>query len=262
MHRRKIPLERQYPWLVQYSLQDGGGQGLELLEGWSLLNKPTRHVPVREIVLDQRGQALFFKYNKHNRSIIMQAEILEFQTIDRNFSYDEVWGWWSRVYEYPLILNKIHEIHGKKELKVHNTSWGFGPQHHMFKWRLERCFDSVTSSDIKVSSEPNTIHYDITTIPSRELIACFDVVLNVSTIEEIEPGKQRVSFENLMSMVKPGGILVATFDIPGINLDEFEEMFNRKLIYTSSPISGINSVYPDERYRDLRVGYFVVRRLK
>jgi len=192
----------------------------------------------------------------------VKFEIVEFQTIDRNFVSEIIWGWWSRVYEYPLVINKISQFFNTDLIEIHNTSWGFGPQHIIFKWLLEKKFKAIVNSDINHSNQPNTIIYDILRPPAPEFLEKFSIVLNISTIEELSPELQITAFKNLLAMTCKGGLIIATFDIPGINMESFESLFRMKFTVTSSPITGINSIFPDYRFKDLRCGYFVVKRIE
>jgi hypothetical protein len=88
----------------------------------------------------------------------------------------------------------------------------------------------------------------------------FDFVLNVSTIEEIDYSHIEI-FENLLRMVKIKGYLIVTFDLPGMQLDMFESLFNKKIQTTNNPVTGTSSAYRMDKFDFLKVGYFVVQRI-
>ena len=61
-------------------------------------------------------------------------------------------------------------------------------------------------------------------------------------------------------MIKPGGYFICTFDLPGLQLEKFETLFNKKLNRPDSPISGINSELQNATYFYLNCGYMVVQK--
>jgi hypothetical protein len=157
----------------------------------------------------------------------MEFKLLEFRQIKKTDPYDNSrYCHWSRYWEYPLINSLLHKF-VEKGAKVHNTSWGFEPPNHTdFKEDLENYYgiENVTNSDIKKSDYPNTCVWDITTSPPIEWHEYFDAVINVSTLEEV-PGNHFSFFKNLYLQVKRGGLLIITFDLPGFQLDKFEQKF-------------------------------------
>jgi SAM-dependent methyltransferase len=166
---------------------------------------------------------------------------------------------WSRVYEYPLIMKKCKEVFCPG-FSIHNTSWGFTGTHVIFKNKLESTFgDSVFHSDIRPSNLSNTFVYDITKLPKQDMIEKYDIVINVSTLEEVN-FDHIVIFENLFKQVKPGGYFMSTFDMPGLQLHKFEEMFDTKIQKTGTLIDGSNSRAPNERYAHLNVGFMMVQK--
>lgn len=190
-------------------------------------------------------------------------EVIEFRTIDITDDYDDKWIFWSRIFEYPIMLKTLKQL--KKDHKIsnesiHNTCWGFQDIHKKFKENLEQNFFKIVNSDILESDEENTMVYDITKTAQMRLINQFDFVINVSSIEEIYNNHYKI-FRNLFDMVKRGGFLVMTFDLPGLQLGKFEKVFNQKMKYTENPISGMNSPITDERYGDLNVGFLVIRKV-
>lgn len=187
-------------------------------------------------------------------------EVLEFSYIDANLPFNNQWGWWSRVYEYELVIRKIEELGAKSNAHVHNTSWGYHGNHVLFKKALEEKYEFVTNSDLLESNIENTDVYDLRLPPPGKWKNQFDFVINVSTVEEIASSHIMV-IENLLEMTKTGGHLIVTFDIPGMQLDSLEELFGRSISIVESPVTGINSPYRMDEYADLTVGYFVITKL-
>ena len=131
-------------------------------------------------------------------------------------------AWWSRQYEYPTVLKEIARL--KKDPLIHNTCWGWQDCHVMFKNDLEELYgvSSVVNSDLKKSSYPNTCVWNVCEAPLTEWKEAFDIVLNISTLEEVPKDSQPAAFHNMMELVKPGGHLICTFDLPGLDLLKFE----------------------------------------
>jgi hypothetical protein len=166
-------------------------------------------------------------------------EIIEFRQISKNDICDmNKYGHWSRHYEYPLINNFLQK-NLQLGSKIHNTSWGWEPPNHTeFKNDLEKFFEksNVINSDLNSSTYDNTIVWNILEQPKDEWINNFDAVINVSTLEEIN-GNHVECFKNLWSQVKIGGYLILTFDLPGLQLNEFEIFLNKKFLYSENPIT-------------------------
>ncbi len=190
----------------------------------------------------------------------MKFEVIDFSYIDKNFKFDFMWGWWSRIYEYPLVLDQLNKLGWNKNSTIHNTCWGSQGCHILFKDQLEAKSSFVTNSDINSSVVKNTTVFDLRKNPPEEWRNHFDFVLNVSTLEEIR-FPHVVIFQNLLTMVKPGGYLIATFDLPGLDLKMFEELFNCKIEQVPERVNGQNSPYQMSQFGQLEVGFMVVKRL-
>jgi hypothetical protein len=193
-------------------------------------------------------------------SFALDFKVLEFKLVDIDYKFDYKWGWWSRVYEYELILQKLEQLKSNRNSLVHNTCWGYQGCHILFKDQLESKFDSVINSDILESQISNAIVHDLRSECPKEWENYFDFVINVSTLEEIRFPHIKV-FENLLKMVKTNGYLIVTFDVPGLHLKSFEKLFNRKIDNVNSPISGKNSPYRMDQFEFLNSGYFIVRKM-
>jgi SAM-dependent methyltransferase len=100
--------------------------------------------------------------------------------------------------------------------------------------------------------------YDITKPPSDDMVQKYDIVVCISTLEEVRADHVG-AFNNLYRQLKPGGHLIITFDLPGLQLDKFEKMFGLKLSCDGTPINGSNSRLKNDKYANLNVGLMVVR---
>lgn len=192
--------------------------------------------------------------------------VKEFRMLTVNETYDLKYNFadkkahdipWSRVYEYPLILSHLKD-HYESGMRIHNSSWGFAGVHVTFKNELEKLYTGqVDNSDIKKSALDNTFIYDITKKPPTEMIKKYDIVLNVSTMEEVDFDHVEV-FNNLFSQVKEGGTFIATFDLPGLQIEKFETLFKQKITSEGTLLNGDNSIAKNHKYSNLNVGLMVV----
>jgi hypothetical protein len=193
--------------------------------------------------------------------------VIEFRYLTRNDMFDKKYIAWSRIYEYPYVLNMLKKLGATKKSTIHNSSWGFEGCHVTFKNDLDDIYTNTLHSDIKASSLKNTTVYDITTTPSDNLIERFDFVLNVSTVEEVKYSHVNI-IQNLLKQVKVGGYLIITFDynlnnttgVGSIQLNEVENFFNIKLKDNINKISGLNTENIEKRNQYLNCGVLVIQK--
>jgi SAM-dependent methyltransferase len=185
-------------------------------------------------------------------------KVLEFRKLTTDDKYDKQFSTWSRIYEYPMVLEMIEKYTPNNDIKIHNSSWGHQGCHITFKDILEEKFNKVTNTDINTSKIANTGIWDITQ-ENKEFEAKFDVVLNVSTVEEVNFNHVTI-LENLLKQVKPNGILICTFDIPGIQLGEIEVFINKKIKRFNNELNGSVSIIPNNRYAKLTCGLLVIKK--
>lgn len=186
-------------------------------------------------------------------------KILEFRSINRSHRFDLEGKFWSRIYEYPLVLDLLDKYNKHTDPFIHNTCWGWEGVHIWFKNILETKYSNITNSDLKRSTEPNTCVYNLKSDPKEEWIEAFDFVLNISTLEETG-GNHIDIFNKSFSMVKPNGYFIATFDLPGLQLHKFEDFFNIKYKIEEDAINGSNSEAPQDKYKHLSCGYMVIQK--
>ena len=198
-------------------------------------------------------------------------EVVEFRYLTVNDHCDTKYEAWSRIYEYPYVLDTLVKLNANNESTIHNSSWGFEGCHVTFKNNLDGLYKNTTHSDIKESTLTNTIVYDITQKIEEKYINFFDFVLNVSTVEEVNYPNDIV-LNNLFEQVKPGGYLIVTFDydqnicntfgIGSMNLSCVENYLNKKIQdnHYNSNINGNNSVLPNNLFSGLNCGALVLRK--
>lgn len=162
-------------------------------------------------------------------------KILEFRYITKNDPFNDLYEHWSRKYEYQTVLNYIKSYYSEG-FSIHNSSWGFKEHnwysncHLRFKQELDKQFGSnnVIHTDICDSKLSGTSVYDITKPPENNFKSKFDIVLNISALEEI-PGNHIEHLNNLILNLKDDGYLIVTFDIPGFQLQELEDHLKTKI---------------------------------
>lgn len=189
-------------------------------------------------------------------------KVLKFKFFDKDDTHDLRFGHeicWSRIYEYPFVLNEIKNT-GFTNPKIHNASWGFRDIHLVFKTWLDIQYDTL-HSDIRGSSFYKTTHWDITR-PS-EFKDHFDIIINISTIEEIPKGDHVQIIKNHLDQLKPNGYFIFTFDYPGIRLEEVENFVGQKIQEPTTRLNPKNSILPDHKLglpEDFYVGYMVIQK--
>lgn len=193
--------------------------------------------------------------------------VIEFKYLTRDDLFDKKYVAWSRIYEYPYVLNMLRKLGASQDSIIHNTSWGWSGCHVTFKNDLDDTYSNTLHSDIKASTLKNTTLYDITTSPRDNLIECFDFVLNISTVEEVKYSHVNI-IQNLLKQVKVGGYLIITFDykfnkptdVGSLQLNEVEKFLNIKIKDNSNKISGINSENIEKRNEFLNCGVLVIQK--
>lgn len=160
-------------------------------------------------------------------------KVVEFKFLTLDNRSDSKYEAWSRMYEYPYMLDTLAKLGANETSQIHNTSWGFEGVHVVFKNDMDIIYPLTMHSDILYSSLPNTYIYDITTPICQEFHDKFDFVLNISTVEEVGASNTLI-LRNLFQQVKPGGYLIITFDYKdgysqSIRLQEVEEFIGKKI---------------------------------
>lgn len=190
-------------------------------------------------------------------------KLLEFRKLNLNDTYNDYYndGYaWSRVYEYELVNQMIIKYGGyNKDYKIHNTSWGFQGIHIKYKNILDELYPSAIHSDILYSDLPKTLVLDITKEPINEMKESFDIVINISTLEEVSHDHLSI-FNNLLQQVKPNGLLICTFDLPGLQVEKFETLFNQKLKTSNNDLNNNNSKLKNLSNSILECGIMVIRK--
>ena len=186
--------------------------------------------------------------------------VVDFDLFTTGDSVDLKWGWWSRIYEYEFVLNSLSRLSDGPDVRIHNTCWGWQGPHFLFKTELESRYRSVVNTDLRISNLANTDFYDITEKCKESWTGFFDFVVNVSTVEEVDDSHIQI-IENLMDMVKIGGYLIATFDLPGLQINEVEKLFGSHLSLAANRVTGESSNFQMKEFGSLTSGHFILQRL-
>ena len=165
---------------------------------------------------------------------------------------------WSRVYEYKFVLDILLQDKDIINKSIHNTAWGFEGVHKTFKDSLESICNNVTNSDRTPSKYPNTIVHDIT-IDNPDFYNKFDYVLNISTLEHIQNFSHDKLILQQLKQVKENGLLIVTFDLPGLHVPKIESLFKTTLQKNGVPITGSNSVLRNPN--SLNCGKLIIKKL-
>lgn len=188
-------------------------------------------------------------------------ELIDFRFAEIGDKYDLKYNAWSRIYEYPYVIDFImgHKYKNFSVAKIHNSSWGYKGIHVTFRDELDAIGECV-HSDIVSSEFRETYYYDITT-ENRDFENKFDFVLNISTIEHLNTSQETLSaIQNLFKQVKLGGYLILTFDYPRVNLVEIEALIGSKCRRSINAVNGENSAVPDKVYKNLNVVYLILKK--
>lgn len=195
-------------------------------------------------------------------------KVLEFRLLSINEEVDFNYDHWSRIYEYLLCINNIKKYHQNdiSSLKIHNTCWGKGGDHVKFYNTINKLNKNIVHSDIIPSKLPHTCIYNVTHKPLTEWIDNFDIVMNVSAIEEIRSNHVNI-LQNLLSMLKNDGLLVITFDLyttrdkRSLDIDNVEKFLKTKIKYPDNELlNGGNSRKKNNRYKDVNVGLLIIQK--
>lgn len=160
---------------------------------------------------------------------------------------------WSRPYEYAWVLNNL-----KKNLlnnpHIHNTCCGTQPIHLQFSKKLNLLSDNVLHTDAVYSDLFNeNVNFKLYNLEEK-INLFFDVVICVSTLEELPKSSREKVFHNLYDQLKPGGRLLLTCDYPHVDLEFLEKKLKTSISTTNSDkLNSLNSIVKNEEFKELNI---------
>ena len=170
-------------------------------------------------------------------------KIVKSEFITTDYKKEEKYKHWSRIYEWPYVIDVIKEI---KPKSIHNTSCGGLDEgdclHITFCKDIDSLCDKAIHSDIwggtyigtEIKPEyDNFIYYDITESFSGKN----DMVLNISTLEHLPKDKIINAIDNLLSQLNVNGHMILTFDYPDIDINIIEDYFQCKIKISDNKIN-------------------------
>ena len=172
--------------------------------------------------------------SKNKLPLIKKENVIEFKFITKYDLYNEKWIHWSRKYEYPITIDYIKKNNPKS---IHNTSCGGlntkDCLHLTFCKKISEICTNTTHSDIwetygapKMPLNDNFKFYDITKPYESQK---FDMVINISTLEELNKKERDLAFINLYNQVNDGGTLFLTLDYPNVDIEWIENLTGKKI---------------------------------
>ena len=182
---------------------------------------------------------------------------------DDEHSWDfKMLHWWSRLYEYRWMTDVAKNFYAESDLsKIKVLDAACGDYHPSCFMLAALGFGSIVAQDLFDK------HPLIERFPSKNLVYLqgnlldnfpaeeFDCINFISTLEHIEPENQPMALQNLCNRLKPGGIIIMTFDIPGYefvtNLSAYKKILDDNFVFYKEEaiseeelLSSLNSVGP------------------
>lgn len=153
---------------------------------------------------------------------------------------------WSRIYEYPFVINTIKDL-CLDNPSIHNT-WCWGWEIHLqFARELEQywiIFNTDNDSRKRKYLPNNFMKYDLTEKCNYKS----DIVLCVSTLEHLSD--QVLVLKNLLEATKDWWYLIVTLDSPPVDLLKIEEFLWAKCEWVEKKLNQYNSRIPNTAFID------------
>lgn len=161
---------------------------------------------------------------------------------------------WSRPYEYCFILDKIDSLKLDNP-KIHNTCCGTQPIHLQFAKKMNERSGNVIHSDVIKSNFFKELDISIYNITEPYIESqLFDIVVCVSTLEEISKQYRKQTFYNLFNQLKIGGRLLLTCDFPDVELSFCEKLLKTTIANnTGIKLNSMNSYYKVEEFSKFNI---------
>ena len=183
---------------------------------------------------------------------------------------------WSRVYEYPWILQKMEELlqnPSKGTIDFHNSCWGWTGCHLSFRKILDQKWSGIHSdillpnpkslvSRIQSYNQHPTLIQDLSAKFPKWMHQAFTITLNVSVLEEMAPAILKKAIANLYKQTATGGHLLITYDHPMPSTVLLQNWFGRPDELPSEQIlTGRNSAVPNKDNEDMNCVKLCLRKI-
>lgn len=191
-----------------------------------------------------------------------EFEIKEYRYVKTDDPNSLVYNWHSRCYEYPTAINAV-KAKGSYGL-IHNVGCGSGEDQIYFRKILEEKYGpgKVIHSDIiDMNGEYPTTYYNLI-YGNKDFSNKFDIIFCISILEHIEPEDRKKCIDNLVDMLKVGGLLAITFDIVKENTDWIDDIVGIKINNSGHLFNGINGVRVNPKYQYYKLGLLVMERFE
>jgi|GEM_PF-4492685 len=178
---------------------------------------------------------------------------------DLRFAHESAWA---RIYEYPFALAEIRAANLERP-HIHNCAWGQTEIATVFKAWLDLSYENIVHSDARPSSLCRTAIWDITLPSSEAFHDRFDVVLNVSNLEQTASDHVEV-IKNHLVQLKKGGRFIATFGEPGFQMAAVERFLDERVVTPQSRLTPAASRLADGAApptTEAGRGYLVIERV-
>jgi hypothetical protein len=178
-------------------------------------------------------------------------KINEFRFIRKDESFiDQRFVNWSRCYEWGYSLDVIKQYNNSK---IHNTCCGPSEIHKQFHDSILEINQNVVNSDL-ISTETNLQfknfkEYDFLNEENEK----YDIVLCISTLEDVGSDNIPKAFNNLLNQLNDKGRLIITCDYPMVSIELLEGILKSKCQDFDDRLNGKNSVYSDSHHSHLNV---------
>jgi hypothetical protein len=177
----------------------------------------------------------------------------EFRYLTVNDKYMDEFSNWSRPYEYNWILQNLQKA-SLNNPSIHNTCCGTQPIHLQFAEKLNKFSQNITHSDI-IKSDLFLQHLNIETYDlTQSYNKLFDIVICISTLEEMRANDREIAFNNLINQVNVGGHLLLTCDYPDVELSFLENILGQKIMLDNNiKLCGNNSAFRNDEFSNLNI---------
>ena len=183
-------------------------------------------------------------------------QVLEFRFMSKDDYSETKREAWSRVYEYPFVLERLKKLNLDTPL-IHNTGCGWAWVHKDFAMELEKYWSVINSDNQSRDLEfkqSNFINYDLL----KQCSFKADVTLCVSTLEHLD--NQIWALRNLWEATEEWWYLICTFDCPPVNLHIVEDFVLWYCADTPNRLTPKNSIIPHPERDWINVVALVIKK--